>query len=656
MAVDVLYMVPNASPRLLLDETGDGLTFWKELIYEGSFTKAVPGQAPQHFTIDQAKIDHWATTGNRMVKNGVKIPLPLKHNDNPEANRARLIEYATDVNDSGLYSLWGKVRFNNARAAELAASTDVSIFVPGDTFVDGRGNSYEYAIKHIALTDYPVIPGLSDFHAIAASYDGLELSGSVPQQSRGAHLGMAALHGGIGYLEATHAIHLAKHLAKPLAKHFAKKGIVGVTSKIAATGLKAGLRRYAIPAALAVAGVHGTIHGVKAVAQHLHGAAKAPTAPKPPTALSLAFKNSEKRAGNGRWERYGRKAAAAGVGGLAVSSAVKAVSMPAALIGIHALAKRAGIPSTVTKKAALQVAASSLGETANAGIFGAVAHRIAKPATGAHVAPKTQAEKNKHALHATAKLAGSGVLAANAFGHANYANQAFKATKAAFRHAQTRGTFNDKLLAHAALTRPFGLYAAGLAVGAGGLAYAANRARKSGLNNLRAAQHPIQASFDAALSLSEQHSNIKAREKNGRFGKGPVGSTTTRQVREMNSLKRTNTYDPATGKHKKEKYFIRDASNEEVHSSDKLTAGIQAAKHAALGAIEVGALTTAAHTAAHQLGKSAKKIWHSRYAHQRIGALKSAATALAAAAAISGVVHRRYKAFQTHAAHAASSN
>lgn len=179
MALDKLYRVRNTEPgKPLCLEAGrwDGLTFRKELIYCGDFVKRNQ-TTHQKFSIDPIKLEHWEQTGNLMISNGVDVPLPLKHNDSPEAGRGKVVRYETGLNSRGIPALYGIVRFRDKEAAKMARSTNVSIYVPEPPVYDGLGNEYKYPIRHVALTDYPVIPKLEGFEAIAASFDELVLGG-----------------------------------------------------------------------------------------------------------------------------------------------------------------------------------------------------------------------------------------------------------------------------------------------------------------------------------------------------------------------------------------------------------------------------------------------------------------------------------------------
>ena len=180
---NVVFRVPRTTPGLALNNDKTGLTFRKELIYEnlpGETFKKKTADHDQEFTVDEDRLDHWCNVGNTMLHNGVKVPVPLKHTDEPEKNRGQVLRFERGTNEEGREALFGVIKFRDAEAAKLAASTDVSIFVPDKPVYDGFGNEYIQPIRHVCCTDYPVIPKLGGFEAIAAS---LELS-SEPKRQR----------------------------------------------------------------------------------------------------------------------------------------------------------------------------------------------------------------------------------------------------------------------------------------------------------------------------------------------------------------------------------------------------------------------------------------------------------------------------------------
>lgn len=257
MSRNQLFNVHGTEPGepLILEEDGewDGLTFRKELIYANPHFNKRNSKVNQHFAIDEAKMEHWATVGNQMLSNGIHVPVPLKHSDSPEATRARTLRYETGLNSRGIPALYGVVQFRDEEAAKLALTTDVSIFVPEDPVYDGLGNKYEYPIRHIALTDFPVIPNLEGFEPIAASLDiydskplelglvsGLanfardrgthtaitQVGGEMVGESamtRGQHAAAAGLLGGSAALASREIIHTGKRFGK-VGIHTYRKG------------------------------------------------------------------------------------------------------------------------------------------------------------------------------------------------------------------------------------------------------------------------------------------------------------------------------------------------------------------------------------------------------------------------------------------------
>lgn len=165
MNENIVYLPsPDLAPWQLASH-GDGQpAFVKELIYAGKFRM---GNGVE-FEVDKPLLQHWASTFASMDQNGVKVPLPIEHTEDPEKNRGRVTGLYVENNSRGLPALFGKIQFRDNEAAELAKTAQVSIFSPPE-FVDGKGNRYRRPIKHVALTDYPVIPALQGFQSIAAS-------------------------------------------------------------------------------------------------------------------------------------------------------------------------------------------------------------------------------------------------------------------------------------------------------------------------------------------------------------------------------------------------------------------------------------------------------------------------------------------------------
>lgn len=160
-----LILCPDKEAFLICSDDNSGLTFEKELVYEGNFANK---QAGIQFSVNKTILDHWHSTADVMLSNGIKIPLPIGHTEDPEKSRGEITKTIRRKNKLGKESLFGICKFRDVEAAKLAKTTDASIFVTKE-FVDSQQNQYIIPIRHVALTDYPAIQGLEKFESIAAS-------------------------------------------------------------------------------------------------------------------------------------------------------------------------------------------------------------------------------------------------------------------------------------------------------------------------------------------------------------------------------------------------------------------------------------------------------------------------------------------------------
>lgn len=170
----VVYLVPATEALVLSAVERNGKKLWrKELIYEGDFTKKTPNQTIK-FSVNKALIEHWHNTHKQLGANGVEVPLPLAHIfdedaiNNPLNKKATLVDTEVAKNKKGLNALYGLIEFKDAESEKELKHSDVSVYVPGE-FTDGKGNTYYRPIRHVCFTDFPTIPGLEKFQALAAS-------------------------------------------------------------------------------------------------------------------------------------------------------------------------------------------------------------------------------------------------------------------------------------------------------------------------------------------------------------------------------------------------------------------------------------------------------------------------------------------------------
>lgn len=141
----------------------DGLLFNKELIYVGQFSKG-----EHEFNITEADIDNWVSEYAVMSAYGFRVKLPVEHTFDPEKTRGDVVGLFKARDSKNRIALFGQLRFVDSDAAKLARTTDVSIFSP-PVYQMGNGYVAKRPITHVALTDYPVVPGLDGFETLAAS-------------------------------------------------------------------------------------------------------------------------------------------------------------------------------------------------------------------------------------------------------------------------------------------------------------------------------------------------------------------------------------------------------------------------------------------------------------------------------------------------------
>ena len=361
---DKLLHVRNTEPGQPLqleDGEWDGLTFRKELIYADDFHKR-NATSNQKFTIDEMKLAHWEHVGNQMIADGVKVPTPLKHTDSPEANRGQIIRYERDTNSKGVPALYGVVKFRDAEAAKLANSTDISIFVPETPFYNGKGKKYEYGIRHVALTDYPVIPGLEGFVPIAASFDefdseplelglvsgagkflkdnsnrymGTQLAGETAGENartKNQHRVAAGLLGASAYYGGKEVAHIGKRFGKTISKQYNK----GYRGKLVDGVVKGG----------------GKVGGVKRVIRSLGTFDKITKVKAAPSTFSSVYTKAPRQSGKiiggiGKVARaVGRRIPLIGVAGAAAGAAFGASTVAGGIQGAaHHASKIQGAPN-----------------------------------------------------------------------------------------------------------------------------------------------------------------------------------------------------------------------------------------------------------------------------------------------------------------------
>lgn len=133
----------------------------KDLVRVGDYYKA---STDQSFKFTAERLEQFASTFSRMKAAGVKVPVPVGHTNDPEANRG----YVEDMYVDG-DTLYATIELIGEEAIALSGRVEVSIYAVPE-LVDGKGNTYNNVIEHVALVTNPVIPDQDGFVPIAASH------------------------------------------------------------------------------------------------------------------------------------------------------------------------------------------------------------------------------------------------------------------------------------------------------------------------------------------------------------------------------------------------------------------------------------------------------------------------------------------------------
>jgi hypothetical protein len=152
------------------------------------------------FAITNDLLDHWNLSFKEFNEAGIKVPIPLGHSVDPKLNKGFV---------TGLFKnqdkLIAQMDLVASEADDLVASQDVSLYSPPE-YEDSKGKKHKRPIVHVALTPYPVLPGLGDFSdkAIACS---LNLSDSEIEELKlslkGRSMDLEKLKGAFGVEEVT---------------------------------------------------------------------------------------------------------------------------------------------------------------------------------------------------------------------------------------------------------------------------------------------------------------------------------------------------------------------------------------------------------------------------------------------------------------------
>jgi hypothetical protein len=140
----------------------------KEVFYVGDFLMQDGEGNRFPSAVTEEFIDELVATGTQMLSDGIDIPVPIEHTNSPEKKRGHVVKLAKEIDSKGRVGFFNYVKFRDADSAKAFANSDVSAYIT-PKFTSGNGKTYHRPLRHLALTDYPVIPALDRFEAISLS-------------------------------------------------------------------------------------------------------------------------------------------------------------------------------------------------------------------------------------------------------------------------------------------------------------------------------------------------------------------------------------------------------------------------------------------------------------------------------------------------------
>lgn len=144
--------------------TQNGRLFRKELLREGEYQHPIrPWKQPLRATL--AYLETVAVNSNAAIAAGVKIPVPDGHNDDAKDNAGFAVRFEVAPSESvpAVKALYSVVEITDPKYQEKVGRDirDISVFLAD--FGSGTWKCPGDRVIHIALTNYPVASGHSNF-------------------------------------------------------------------------------------------------------------------------------------------------------------------------------------------------------------------------------------------------------------------------------------------------------------------------------------------------------------------------------------------------------------------------------------------------------------------------------------------------------------
>lgn len=143
----------------------------KQIAYAGEFLKRQQGLPDLPFRLAQDTFEHWKRTFDELAAEGVKTYVPVGHTSEAGKSKGTVVDLELAKDDKGRDSAFAHIEFDDEEAEKTYKNSDVSVWVPPSYTVSTSKKTYSWPLRHVALTNNPVLPGMQPFQAIALAFD-----------------------------------------------------------------------------------------------------------------------------------------------------------------------------------------------------------------------------------------------------------------------------------------------------------------------------------------------------------------------------------------------------------------------------------------------------------------------------------------------------
>lgn len=143
----------------LVNDKNAGRVFRKEALPVGTWYKD-----DQEINVEEGFLKHVVSSVDTQLARGIRIDMPSEHTSDPDASRGKIIGAEVGKNSKGEDALFTYCEFAPDHVG-LAQTAEVSVHIP-PAWTDGKKNEYTWPLRHVALTQKPIVHGMSDFELV----------------------------------------------------------------------------------------------------------------------------------------------------------------------------------------------------------------------------------------------------------------------------------------------------------------------------------------------------------------------------------------------------------------------------------------------------------------------------------------------------------